>query len=205
MTLLPASDAPRTLPPLPRARGFFVRVRGARDYQVHIDESHRQMVLLALAELQHARPGWAYAIAEAAACYPGGLAMLADFLALRGLRAAAGDPGVDLPPGAPGGLARAFVLASALRLVTPRWLEVPCPRLREAGAPDPWPEPLPGAVVARRRAYAHAEGYGLSALRWTIGERWGAATCFPGYALRVTETGLAFGPPPPGAPEEGDG
>lgn len=187
MTLLPASDA----------RGFFVRVRGARDYQVHLDESHRQMVLLALAELQYARPGWAYAIAEAAACYPGGRAMLADFLALRGLRAAevgaaAGDPGAEVTPG---GLARAraFVLACALRLVTPQWLDVPCPRPRESGPPDPWPpwpEALPGAVVARRRAYAQAEGYRLGALRW------GAAAFRLGDALRVTETGLTFGQPP---------
>ena len=72
------------IPTLPRARGAFLRVRGVMGrYRPEIDESHRQLVLLALAELQHQRPGWAYAIGEAAECYPGGRAMLADFLALR--------------------------------------------------------------------------------------------------------------------------
>lgn len=75
----------REIPLLPRARGCFTRY-GAdhfRSYQVYLDEMHRQLVLLALAELQHQRPGWAYAIGEAAACYPGGQVTLAEFLSLR--------------------------------------------------------------------------------------------------------------------------
>lgn len=71
------------IPPLPPARGVFLRVRsGARMYQVEIDEPHRQMVLLALATLQRLRPGWALAIGEAAECYPGGRSLLLDFVAL---------------------------------------------------------------------------------------------------------------------------
>ena len=77
----------RQIPRLPRARGTFVRYRGI--YQVEIDASHRQLVLLALAELQHARPGWAYAIGEAAECYPNGRSMLASFLELHGTQAPA--------------------------------------------------------------------------------------------------------------------
>ena len=53
-----------------------------------------------------------------------------------------------------------------------------------------------GAAVARRRAFARAAGHALGAHRWTLSELEAAATFLPRWTLRVTTTGLCWGPPP---------
>lgn len=53
-----------------------------------------------------------------------------------------------------------------------------------------------GAVVARRRAFARAAGHALGAHQWTLSDQEAAATFRPGWTLRVTATGLCWGPPP---------
>lgn len=51
-------------------------------HTITIDESQRQMIMLALAKLRMERPGWDYALGEIAERFPGGRTMYEQFVTL---------------------------------------------------------------------------------------------------------------------------
>lgn len=48
-------------------------------HTIEIDESQRQLILLALAELSRSRPGWHYVLGVVAGQFPGGVEMYEKF------------------------------------------------------------------------------------------------------------------------------
>ncbi len=48
-------------------------------HRIEIDESQRQLILLALAHLAEERPGWENAIEITASCFPNGYEVYKDF------------------------------------------------------------------------------------------------------------------------------